>query len=245
MKMKSLIFSLFFLVLLNGIISVTTPNIEVYFESLCGGCEDFIGASFKRFYNTQGHENLAKISFYPYGNANEQKQGSKWTWSCQHGEEECLGNLVETCAMNKMDDEHFKGFLICLKENNEKFSFNFNKTAAFCEKDPVLLKAVMDCTTSDEGNALQHEVAVKTDALQPSHQWVPWVIVDGVHDSATETLILDDLLNYLCKRSGRDTSHIEVCKNLVFEDKTYNTKLSVCLNYNQGLKFLGLENNEQ
>lgn len=35
------------------------------------------------------------ITLVPYGNAKESQQGSTYTWTCQHGTNECFGNLLE------------------------------------------------------------------------------------------------------------------------------------------------------
>ena len=42
------------------------------------------------------------------------------------------------------------------------------------------LAPIMSCANSAKGNSLEHEMAVKTDALEPSHRYVPWVTINGV-----------------------------------------------------------------
>lgn len=42
------------------------------------------------------------------------------------------------------------------------------------------------CMTSAEGNALEHEMALQTDALVPAHTYVPWVVLNGAHCTACE-----------------------------------------------------------
>ena len=39
---------------------------------------------------------------------------------------------------------------------------------------------VLNCVTGPLGNALEHEMAEKTNALKPPHQYVPWVTLYGV-----------------------------------------------------------------
>lgn len=40
--------------------------------------------------------------------------------------------------------------------------------------------AVKMCMNGTVGNELQHQMAKKTDQLDPPHNWVPWVTLNGV-----------------------------------------------------------------
>ena len=37
-----------------------------------------------------------------------------------------------------------------------------------------------------EGNALLHDVGVATENLEPQHQWVPWIVVNGKFSQANQ-----------------------------------------------------------
>ena len=58
---------------------------------------------------------------------------------------------------------------------------------------------VSGCTQSRTGNQLQHLYAVQTDALQPPHQYVPWVTVNGQHTEDMEDEAEKDLVGLICK----------------------------------------------
>ncbi|KAI5099311.1 ras-related protein Rab-3A [Silurus meridionalis] len=45
---------------------------------------------------------------------------------------------------------------------------------------------IMSCVNGDEGNQLMHQNAKKTASLQPPHQYVPWITINGMA-SANET----------------------------------------------------------
>jgi interferon gamma-inducible protein 30 len=173
------------------------PKIQVYIESLCPDCYNFIVGSFKDFYEKVKRPNLAQIEFIPYGNAKEEynTQTKKWEFTCQHGEPECYGNLIETCAIQKMGRVNSYSAILCLESNIEEYDFDFDKTLEFCFKeDQTTLDEIKACVSSDMGNLYEHQMAQKTE----SHFWVPWVVVDGVHDIDVENQILESLIDYVC-----------------------------------------------
>lgn len=53
---------------------------------------------------------------YPFGNAKQNKWGKTIYTNCQHGEDECLGNMIMNCAIDKYD---FKTqalpFIVCFE----------------------------------------------------------------------------------------------------------------------------------
>jgi interferon gamma-inducible protein 30 len=170
------------------------PNVDVYFESLCPGCRFFITNTFSTFHQNPGRHMLANVTFYPYGNANETWDGSKWVFTCQHGNNECFGNIVDTCARSKMDKETFHTFLICLEGYLDTVGYDFNKATFHCISDHATANTILNCAAGDEGNRLEHEVAVST----PVHTHVPWIVFNGVHDPQTENSILQDMVSFLC-----------------------------------------------
>ena len=196
--MKLLFVTLFILCLISfSSEQKHVPKIQVYIESLCPDCYNFIVGSFKDFYEKVKRPNLAQIEFIPYGNAKEEynTQTKKWEFTCQHGEPECYGNLIETCAIQKMGRVNSYSAILCLESNIEEYDFDFDKTLEFCFKeDQTTLNEIKTCVSSDMGNLYEHQMAQKTE----SHFWVPWVVVDGVHDIDVENQILESLIDYVC-----------------------------------------------
>ena len=185
------------------------PQIDVYVESLCPDCVDFIEGSFAEFYKYENNEQLGIVNFIPFGNAeekwNESKQ--KWEFTCQHGENECYGNLIETCAINVLGRVESYEVIMCIEKYISSMGKDFDKTLQKCVTDKTKLTNIQTCVTSDIGNEYQHEMAQKTG----DHSYVPWILVDGVHDTTAENKILKSLVNYLCSLPEAN------CVNVVYE----------------------------
>ena len=185
--------------LINNILTQKTiPKITIYMESLCPYCIQFITTSIKDFYEKVSKPNLAYIEIIPYGNAKEEYDSTlgKYTFTCQHGDNECYGNLIMTCSLNILGRIKGQLNLICLLENIYNNNRNFDSTLEYClNSEPTKLQEIKDCVNSDIGNIYQHQMAQKTG----EHKGVPWILVDGVYDEETNDKIWNSLIDYLCE----------------------------------------------
>jgi interferon gamma-inducible protein 30 len=43
--------------------------------------------------------------------------------------------------------------------------------------------SISQCSTSAQGNQWQYEMAAATDKLNPKHTYVPWITVNGGHNT--------------------------------------------------------------
>ena len=95
----------FTIALLSATLAIAEKvKVELYYESLCPYSEAIITGSFKTAFNTPGFLDMAEILLVPYGNAKEYPNGDSWTYTCQHGINECLYNQIETCSNNYISD---------------------------------------------------------------------------------------------------------------------------------------------
>ncbi len=200
-------------IILIALISAKNPPtvIDFYMEALCPYCVQFTTGAVKNFLAQTGNEELAIINFVPYGNAKESQKDGSFVFTCQHGDKECRGNLIETCAIKVFDYSEANNFIVCLESN---YKGDFDQTAAKC-LDEAKLAELQNCLNSEESSVFQHEMAEKTNSLQPPHQWVPWVVVDGQQDDKiTEA---DDLVAYLCSKRS-DSSEIGLCQQTIYSE---------------------------
>lgn len=194
LKKPSSIF-LIFLVTLNIFIKCEIPTIDVFMECLCPHCQGFVTGSFARFLRNPSHSSLAKVRFFPYGNAEETEHDGHYEFDCQHGENECYGNVVEVCALEKLEYEAGLHFMVCMEKGIRKYDENINKALTYCVKDSNMLHKILKCASGNEGNSLQHKVAKATPS---NNQYVPWILFNGTHDEKIEAQILENMTAFLC-----------------------------------------------
>jgi interferon, gamma-inducible protein 30 len=166
---------------------------------------------------TDNFLDMADIQLFPYGNAHEVQTipDDKWKFQCQHGDTECGWNMVEACAKEHLTCPHCTfSFIECIEENATSRSPDYEGQTNACAKDlmpsqAALAPEIITCHASkpagsDEGNALMHSIAVRSeeafkDKGDSPYQYVPWVVADGVHSEAINQAVTDDLLAYVCK----------------------------------------------
>ena len=69
-------------------------DFTLYYETLCPDCRQFMTTELYKAY--QSVLDIVNITVVPYGNARETYDSTNQTYQfvCQHGPEECLGNLI-------------------------------------------------------------------------------------------------------------------------------------------------------
>ncbi|CAF2048979.1 unnamed protein product [Rotaria magnacalcarata] len=172
-------------------------NLTVYYETLCPDCRQFISTQVWNAY--QSILSIVNISFVPYGNAHEvyRPETKLYEFYCQHGADECYGNLIHSCLIYIYQNttQHLP-FIYC----TESTEGDVETVAVQCaEKTSIDYSKVSACVQSRLGNQLQHLNAAQTDSLQPQHQYVPWVTVNGVHTEDMEQQAEKDLIGLICK----------------------------------------------
>lgn len=170
-------------------------SFTLYMESLCPDCKYFVVSQLYPTFKSVG--SIMNLSIVPYGNANERRVGNKWQFTCQHGEEECYGNLIETCAIYYHPNVSvYFPFIHCIEASS-----SYPKQAApeCAEKFGLDYSKIRSCAEGPLGNSLEHKMAKKTDALQPPHQYVPWVTLNGVHTDKIQNEAESDLKKLICE----------------------------------------------
>lgn len=174
-------------------------NLTLYYESRCHECRNLtttqIWPTFQKL------SDIMNLELVPYGNTIESwdPEDGQWVFDCQHGPDECTGDLIETCALALVNNiTKSLPFINCVEKSDDIPA----DSAPGCAKEHgINYDRVMNCVNSRFGNYLQHLAGVKTESLQliyPQQDHVPWVTLNGIHSDAIEDRSESDLLSLIC-----------------------------------------------
>ena len=127
-----------------GLASVTAYTatdkvaIDLYYESQCPACRAQVTTNFKTAMATPGFTDMADVTLHPYGNARESAgSDGEWNFQCQHGEAECMYNLMEVCTLDHNSNSTFGAmqsfnFIACIEgdDSNTEYEATAKKCAA-------------------------------------------------------------------------------------------------------------------
>lgn len=153
---------------------------------------------------------MVNISIYPYGNANEKGSAGSYTFTCQHGENECDGNMVETCYINaaKWDQTNFMPFILDfesqLSKTGGRNAYSSAQTLLNTGNYGLKWSDISACVgTSGQkggttGNAEEHQMALWTN--QANHQYTPWITLEGKHTTTIQNECSASTLQCTCSK---------------------------------------------
>ncbi|KAB2616603.1 gamma-interferon-inducible lysosomal thiol reductase-like [Pyrus ussuriensis x Pyrus communis] len=135
-------------------------SLALYYESPCPYSANFIVNYLVKLFKDE-LISIVDLKLSPWGNA---KLRSNDTFTCQHGPSECLLNTMETCATEIWPAPP--------------------QWESCYEKLGLDSKPITECYGSGHACGitlwqLELQYAAETSALQPPHQYVPCVVVDG------------------------------------------------------------------
>ena len=107
-------------VILSATLAVAQKvQVQLYFESLCPYCQNAITGSFAEAFAHPDFLDMADVLLVPYGNAHEYADGDSWTFTCQHGVDECVYNEIENCSNHYIADPYTAFNFINCVENHD------------------------------------------------------------------------------------------------------------------------------
>ncbi|XP_059297721.1 gamma-interferon-responsive lysosomal thiol protein-like [Lycium ferocissimum] len=180
-------------------------SLALYYESLCPYCSNFIVNYLPKIFKN-GIIDIVDLKLVPWGNT---KLKANNTFKCQHGPVECFLDTVEACAIDAWPDlnDHFP-FIYCVE--SLVYHKNYTHWETCFEKLNLKAKVIKDCVLGGRGKELELSYAAETNALQPPHKYVPWVVVDGqpLYDDYT------DFISFICK-AYKGTAPVPGCSSSV------------------------------
>mmetsp|Transcript_98374 Transcript_98374/g.188752 ORF Transcript_98374/g.188752 Transcript_98374/m.188752 type:complete len:282 (+) Transcript_98374:71-916(+) len=185
--------------------SVTGPmiSVELYYETRCPDCTSFLSQTLGPLWQDLSLRSSLNLTMYPYGNAmvvpvSKISEGYKF-WHpkstgagfesvaiCQHGADECFGNLIQACAIHTLPQETYMALIFCMASHPD---YSMEKASYECmQNNSIDPKKIKDCVQSPKGNELITNLAEQT-ASVPGRNWTPWIMIDGQHLSNQTALV--------------------------------------------------------
>jgi hypothetical protein len=190
-------------------------DMDVYYETRCPGCLLFLNQTLEPLWRNKNNSDIFNINLYTYGNGmtvptvnisegykfwHPESTGDGWNTVqiCQHGSDECMGNLVQVCAKNLTDHEKHMNLVFCMSASTIA-GYGVEKSTYECMDQVGIDKnKIRDCVTSPHGNNLLNEVGEFTAKLQ-GRTGTPWVMVGGEHVADEVLMNSTLLLQSVCK----------------------------------------------
>lgn len=178
---------------------VTTPKpdlklvkLDVYYECLCPDSRYFVLHELLPTFEKVG--SMMDVHMWPYGKASSKETKNGYEFSCQHGEQECLGNIYHACVAEKVQDPAKQLELIkCMISDN----YEPENSAKKCTSEAgVDFQEIQTCASGSEGQKLHYLAGLKTEALDPKVSFIPTIEIDDSQNS--QKAILKNLLKEVC-----------------------------------------------
>jgi len=173
-------------------------DIGVYYETLCPYSRRFITQQLGPTFQDLGK--YMNVDFNPAGNA---KLNNDFTISCQHGEAECQAGIMTGCILQHFDIDQKASLvpLITCIENGVADPFDASVVQQCMDSNGITsptFEEVSTCANTQEG--LGHFIffLLRTQELNPPHQYVPWILFNGVHNETLYNESKKDLKGVLC-----------------------------------------------
>lgn len=184
-------------------------KVQVFYETRCPFSIDFLINTLQPLWEDTELRGNIDLEMYPAGNveaygAKDLSSGYRFwhtdeaafphLFRCQHGEMECLGNLIHACAIKQLKEPSvYLPFIFCMAGQPE---YSPEKSSYECaQKHGVDLIKIKECAGSVEANEHMFEIMRQSNSLVPPRSYVPWIVVADEHAELAEER---DLVAPLC-----------------------------------------------
>ncbi|KAI5712514.1 GILT-like protein 1 [Diaphorina citri] len=189
--MKSVLETSFLVTLWNVVLSIvqaqeSPAHLTVYYEALCPDSRYFVTRPLHNALQTFPELN---VKYVPFGKASSNSYGG---FDCQHGPEECRGNIVHGCALARLEPGKAQhDFVYC--------GMLYPKQYERCVvKSGLSWVDVEACSQSPEGSNYHRNFEVITKGETDGPTFVPSIAFNNVFDKSKSTEAFNDLESYLC-----------------------------------------------
>jgi len=173
-------------------------HLKVYYESLCGDSQRFMENQLQPTWN-ELHD-IMVVDVVAYGKANDTATSDGgYTFECQHGAEECRGNMMLACAREHISShDDYIDFSICAMVAEYP-----PDAGEQCAKDLNIEYAdILKCVETKESQTALHDLGEMQRKEVPGLDYVPWMIVNGEMNEDIRAMAEFDLFNLTCQEYG-------------------------------------------
>uniref|UniRef100_A0A023GAD7 Gamma-interferon inducible lysosomal thiol reductase n=1 Tax=Amblyomma triste TaxID=251400 RepID=A0A023GAD7_AMBTT len=175
-------------------VTIKKVQVEVVYESHCPFSRRFIYGqlwpTFKKMHD------FMELTVLPFGKAKVDNVSAEHPHiTCQHGSNECTGNMMETCVLHVAQETITAvKILACMSSNSQP-----HLAGPKCvEGTSVKWTEVQKCV-DEHGTQYIVEVAKQTWSLQSYVARVPLIIMDGMKDNYVEYYAQKDFFRLVCE----------------------------------------------
>ncbi|KAH9366273.1 hypothetical protein HPB48_008307 [Haemaphysalis longicornis] len=175
----------------------SSVSVVLYYECLCPYSRAFITQQLWPTYSKL--ESYMKVKIVPYGNAKmiTGSGGSKFSFQCQHGANECYGNKVQASAASMAKSmKLLLKFLNCMSQKSN--AHLYGKSCAY-SVGSFRWSFIEKCARGRQGDKLLRQMDSLTRGHWPRIGYVPYVEVNGHLNPRATT----NLFSLICELLGK------------------------------------------
>eukprot|EP00413_Alexandrium_margalefii_P010022 CAMPEP_0204531502 /NCGR_PEP_ID=MMETSP0661-20131031/11202_1 /ASSEMBLY_ACC=CAM_ASM_000606 /TAXON_ID=109239 /ORGANISM="Alexandrium margalefi, Strain AMGDE01CS-322" /LENGTH=244 /DNA_ID=CAMNT_0051537661 /DNA_START=68 /DNA_END=799 /DNA_ORIENTATION=+ len=170
-------------------------TVELFYETMCPYCHQFINDTLLPLWSDPVIRPLMDLRMLPAGNVQvlptaRVSEGYRFwhpevakdehIYRCQHGESECIGNMVHSCAIKLLKGpEEYMPLIFCMAARTahmpEKSSFEC------MEELGIEPERIRDCVVAPTADQEMFAITQADARLKVPRKYVPWVMVNGEH----------------------------------------------------------------
>ncbi|KAF2358858.1 Gamma interferon inducible lysosomal thiol reductase GILT [Trinorchestia longiramus] len=170
--------------------------VKVYFESLCPDSKSFFRRQLTPAYEQL--QDIMDLSFVPFGKAlaRPRLRNGRVTFEfeCQHGQRECQGNRIMSCAQRVLGQHDQMRLFSCMMATPDPSGAGRQCT----EKLGLDWAPIEGCSSRKLGAVLLYMNGRKTAALEPKLYFVPTVTIAGEYSRDTLSSRLRSFKQAVC-----------------------------------------------
>ncbi|KAK7082347.1 hypothetical protein SK128_005402 [Halocaridina rubra] len=183
-------------------------KLTIFIETLCPDSIKFVVNQLLPTWNAL--QGMISIDLNAYGNAKDSGIATGYGFTCQHGPEECFGNMVLECAKRYVNDVNsFLQFVACFMFGIQPHHQRGEACGQNCWREMGANTRVW--SHHQRGQQLLHNAGIYQKSFHPISNSVPWIIINNsfTHQHLKDAQV--NLFELLCSIYAQNGVRISEC----------------------------------